>query len=269
MPFSASSSKAGSATSTPCGAMPTTIAVAPARSTSQARRIVAGEPTASKAWSTPPGTRSSTAPAPPSTASVAPRARASSRLAASRSTATMRPAPAVLPARAVEQRPRPRPGARDLAEVAPPRRAGRAAPAGGHEAERHMVAGGHVRDALPHRLDHAGALVAEHHRHAAGAEVAVGEVQVGVADAGGGDAHEQLAGARRVELELLHGERLVVRVQHGGADLHAMRCASSASRSGRAPTPGPSRGPTGPSGADGGASPPRGPSRRAGGQPGG
>ena len=94
MPFSESSSSAGSATSTPFGAMPTTVAVAPARSTSQASRIVAGEPTASKAWSTPPGTSSSTASAPPSTASVAPRASASARFAGSRSTATIRPAPA-------------------------------------------------------------------------------------------------------------------------------------------------------------------------------
>ena len=41
--------------------MPTTIAVAPGRITSQASRIVAGEPTASRAWSTPPGTSASTA----------------------------------------------------------------------------------------------------------------------------------------------------------------------------------------------------------------
>ena len=61
-PFSDSSSSAGSDTSTPRRAIPTTIAVAPGRSTSQAWRIVAGCPTASNAWSTPPpGTSASTA----------------------------------------------------------------------------------------------------------------------------------------------------------------------------------------------------------------
>src|SRR5215207_7173333 len=59
MPFSDSRSSAGSDTSTAAGAIPTTIAVAPGRRTSQASRIVAGEPTASNAWSTPPGARAS------------------------------------------------------------------------------------------------------------------------------------------------------------------------------------------------------------------
>ena len=333
MPFSESSSSAGSATSTPCGAMPTTVAVAPARSTSQASRIVTGEPTASKAWSTPPGTSSSTASAPPSTASVAPRASASARFAGSRSTATIRPAPASRAA-ATSCRPTPpQPTTQTLSPTATraalrtaptavttpqpssdacqsgsaagigtahaagttarsakqatklkccagrpsasrsrlvpsssipaharspatsqrlrrPAAQAAAAPAGGDEAERDVVAGRDVVDALPHGLDDAGALVPEHHRHAAGAEVAVGEVEVGVAHAGGGDAHEQLAGARRLELDLLDGERRVVGVQDGGADPHATRCASSASRSGDDAEPGPVRRPDRPVGRD-------------------
>ena len=60
--------------------MPTTIAVAPGRRTSQARRIVAGEPTASKAWSTPPGQRR----APPRPCPPPPAATASRRAARER-----------------------------------------------------------------------------------------------------------------------------------------------------------------------------------------
>src|SRR3954447_21910492 len=79
--------------------MPTTIAVPPGRSTSHASRIVAGWPTASSAWSTPPRTSARTAargsPSEASTVSVAPRVRASASFAGSRSTATIRPAPAI------------------------------------------------------------------------------------------------------------------------------------------------------------------------------
>ena len=101
----------------PAGVMPTTIAVAPGRSTSQASRIVAGEPTASKAWSTPPrrqgehrggGVRARARPR----ASRRGPARASS-LAASRSTAMIRPAPASRPPpRAAARRRRSRPRTR-------------------------------------------------------------------------------------------------------------------------------------------------------------
>ena len=66
----------------------------------------------------------------------------------------------------------------------------------GDEAERDVVAGRHVVDALPDRLDHAGALVAEHDRHAAVAQVPLGQVQVGVAHARGGDPDEHLARRR-------------------------------------------------------------------------
>jgi hypothetical protein len=73
--------------------------VAPGRSTSHASRIVSGEPTASNAWSTPPGASASTAAAGSTapfaaTAWVAPRARAIASFDSSRSTATISPAPA-------------------------------------------------------------------------------------------------------------------------------------------------------------------------------
>ena len=90
---------------------------------------------------------------------------------------------------------RPTPPARPSRTGSPPGGARRARAAGGDEAERHRSPGATCVDALAHRLHHAGALVAQHDREAPLAEVAVGQVQVGVADAGGGDAHEHLAGA--------------------------------------------------------------------------
>jgi len=74
---------------------------------------------------------------------------------------------------------------------------------------------GHLR---PDALDHAGALVPEHHRPAAVAEVALGQVQVGVADACRRDPHEHLAVAGRVELDRLDRERGPRRVEDGGPD---------------------------------------------------
>src|SRR6185437_14571911 len=70
------------------------------------------------------------------------------------------------------------------AEVGVARQTLRAGAAGGHEAERHVDAGGDMRDARAHGLDRAGALVAEHDRLPLAAQVAVSQVQVGVADAG-------------------------------------------------------------------------------------
>ncbi len=81
---------------------------------------------------------------------------------------------------------------------------------------------------------------------AIGAEVAVREVQVGVADPRRCDAHQHLAGAGRVEAQLLDPHRFAHPVEHGGADgdlaAHATRHRSRASRSGSTPRPGPSGG---------------------------
>ncbi len=62
-----------------------------------------------------------------------------------------------------------------------------------------MIADREAGDVLAQRLDHPGALVAEDQRPAARAERAVGEVQVGVADAGGRDPDQHLAGTRSFE----------------------------------------------------------------------
>ena len=62
------------------------------------------------------------------------------------------------------------------------------------------------RHALADLLDHARALVAEHHRPAPFAERAVCEMDVGMAHARRRDAYEHLAGARRVEFDVRHAD---------------------------------------------------------------
>ena len=69
-------------------------------------------------------------------------------------------------------------------------------------------------------LDHAGALVPEHGRRVAGGVGAGGGVEVGVADAAGGESDQDLAGARLGQLDLLHAERLAELLEHRGAHLH-------------------------------------------------
>ena len=87
--------------------------------------------------------------------------------------------------------------ARRPAQRRAPRAAGAAGAAGRDHAEHDAIAGCDVRDALADGLDRAGSLVPEHHRPAPVAETPVGQVQVGVADAAGRDAHEHLARLRR------------------------------------------------------------------------
>ena len=77
------------------------------------------------------------------------------------------------------------------------------------------------RHALPHALDDAGALVAEDARRVPGRVGARGRVEVGVADAAGGEPDEHLAGLRLREVDLLDDERLPELLEHGGADPHA------------------------------------------------
>ena len=55
-----------------------------------------------------------------------------------------------------------------------------------------MVAGRNVRDCVADRLDHPRSLVPEHHRPAARPELAVGVAHVGMTNAGGRHAHEDL-----------------------------------------------------------------------------
>ena len=91
-----------------------------------------------------------------------------------------------------------------------------------------MIADREAGDVLAQRLDHPGALVAEDHRPAARAERAVGEVQVGVADAGGRDPDQHLAGTRSFEQHPLGADRLARLAQHAGAHLDRLGSAGAA-----------------------------------------
>ena len=90
-----------------------------------------------------------------------------------------------------------------LAQGAPSRPARRAHPARRNHGEHHVVARCDSGDSVADGLHDAGALVAQHHRPAAGAEAAVSEVDVGVADPGRGDPDEHLAGPWRRQLHRL------------------------------------------------------------------
>ena len=80
-----------------------------------------------------------------------------------------------------------------------------------------MVAGRDERDAGPDPLDDARALVPEHARRVAGRVGARRRVQVGVADAARGEAHEHLAGLRLGQVDVLDDERLAELLEHRGA----------------------------------------------------
>ena len=95
-----------------------------------------------------------------------------------------------------------------------------ALPALGSEQRDHVVAGRDERDALADALDDAGSLVAEHARRVAGRVGAGRGVEVGVADAAGGEPDEHLAGLRLGEVDLLDDERAAELLEDCGADLH-------------------------------------------------
>ena len=99
-------------------------------------------------------------------------------------------------------------------------------PQAGEKVEDDVLADARRVDALPDRVDHAGALVAQHHRQRHG-PLAVHVGQVGAADAGGQQPHAHLVAARRVEVELAHLERLVGLDQDGGADADRLAHATS------------------------------------------
>ena len=103
----------------------------------------------------------------------------------------------------------------------------RAVAAARHEDQRNRVTALQVGDAGPAFFDDARRLVAEHHRHDA-RPVAVDDRKVGVAEAGGGDLHQHLARAGRIQLDGLDGNGARLRVgawaAHGvedcGANFH-------------------------------------------------
>ena len=103
---------------------------------------------------------------------------------------------------------RPSPGAAGLADATR-----------GHEAEHHVVTLVDSGHALAERGHHPRALMAEHDRPAAFAELAVGEVHVGVADPGGRDADEDLARPGRIEQHGLDRRRAAGLTQDAGAHL--------------------------------------------------
>ena len=118
-------------------------------------------------------------------------------------------------------------GARDDAAGADVRMAAQALRAGAAEAGQagdHVIAHPQRGDIGAHRLDDAGALVAEHERAIEReAAVAVDHVQVAVADAGGDGAHQHLAAPRLVDLHLLDGQRFVHLAEDGSGHFHGGR----------------------------------------------
>src|SRR5437667_57588 len=109
-------------------------------------------------------------------------------------------------------------GRRALAEVRAPGDAVLARAAERREAADHVVAGRHVAYLAAHVLDDARRLVPEDGRQRA-RERSLEDVEVAVADPGGGGPHDHLARPRRVDPDVLDAERLADRAHHGG--LHA------------------------------------------------
>ena len=89
-----------------------------------------------------------------------------------------------------------------------------------------MVADLDAGDVGADLLDDAGALVAEHvGEHLGRQEAAHGDV--GVAQAGGDDAHQHLVGARPVEVDLGEGEGLAGGLDEGDGGLHGANLATT------------------------------------------
>ena len=101
-----------------------------------------------------------------------------------------------------------------LAEVRMAGHALRAFAAEHRQAGDDVIAGLDVGDIVADRLDHAGRLVAEHARGGERIQ-ALHEMQVGVAEAGEGGAHQHLAALQRRVLHVLDGERLMRLVEDG------------------------------------------------------
>ena len=118
-------------------------------------------------------------------------------------------------------------GQRAGADAGTQRQAGRRAPgearaafaAGRRPREDHAIAGFEAGDVRAHGLDDAGALVPEHHRPRTH-PLALDDVQVRAADADGVDAHERVARARPLEIDLPHDERGARRLEQRRAHPH-------------------------------------------------
>ena len=108
------------------------------------------------------------------------------------------------------------------AEVGPRVQAVSAFAALGGEQRDDVIAHRHGAHPLTSRLHHAGALVPEHGRGVARGVGPRGGVHVGVADAARDEPDEHLTRARPREVELLHDQRAVELLEHGGAHLHEL-----------------------------------------------
>ena len=95
-------------------------------------------------------------------------------------------------------------------------------------------------DVGPDLLDDPRSLVAEDRRRVAGGVGAGGGVEVGVADAAGGEADQDLARLRLGELDLLDGERLAELLEDRGAHLHLGESAVNFAASSEPPVASPS-----------------------------
>ena len=107
------------------------------------------------------------------------------------------------------------------AEVGARVEAVRALPALRREERHDVVSGRDGRDAVADLLDYTGAFMPEHGRRVAGGVGAGRRVQVGMADAAGHEANEDLAGLGLGQIDLLHLERPAELLEYRGSDLHA------------------------------------------------
>ena len=123
----------------------------------------------------------------------------------------------VQPPRAREQRPLAVGDGARLAQRRPPGAARQAMAAARHEHQDDVVALGEIAHARAERLDHACGFVTQHHRQRP-RPVAVDHRQIRMAEPGGLDPHQDLAGARAVELDLLDGQRTTVGIRRRRAD---------------------------------------------------
>ena len=102
------------------------------------------------------------------------------------------------------------------------------------ERHRDLVADGVADDGVADLFDGARALVPQDERERRG-DVTVLDGEVGVAQAGGGDLHEQFVRTDVVEDDLLEGERGVLAVKDGGVRVGGhVRFLSRCGRGGRA-----------------------------------
>jgi hypothetical protein len=108
--------------------------------------------------------------------------------------------------------------------------------AGGHEHHHDVVADREVVHVLTERLDHAGGLVSERHRHRP-RPVAVDDGKIGVTQPGRADPHQHLAPTGRVQRQLRDRERLGLSVrrlrahavENRGSDFHGVPPAQTVS----------------------------------------